>query len=441
MKNQGHPKALYFLSSVMMWERFSYYGMRAILVLFMASFLSFNTRTIGNVYGWFTGLVYLTPVIGGYISDRYWGPAKTTIVGSWVLVVGQFLMCFLAFKYNSSTLMLFYVAMAIIAMGNGFFKPCLSSLVGEFYEANDPRSDGAYTILYMGVNVGAFITPFVCGYLGEKVGWGWGFFAASVGMLLGALLLLWGKKRFIGDKGSCPLRTLEEKASGRPACRDNAPLTKEEKQKLAVIFILTFFSIFFWAAFEQAGSSLTLFAEKSTNRFIPFLNFEVPASWFQSLNPLFVIILAPLFSAFWVKLSNIRKEPSTPAKFIWSLFLVAGGFVLMIFAAMFNKVYGPVSMFWLVGAYLLHTVGELCTSPVGMSMVTKLSPAKFVSIMMAVFLGSSFFASVVAGVFAGNYDTMDHTTFFTVPVITTGVSGLLLLAIIRPLKKWMHGIH
>jgi POT family proton-dependent oligopeptide transporter len=329
--------------------------------------------------------------------------------------------------------------MAIITIGNGLFKPCLSSLIGEYYGPNDPRCDGGFTILYMGVNLGAFLCPFVCGYLGEKVGWCWGFFAAGVAMLIGAVLLLWGKKKYIGDKGSCPAK---KQAQDKTAtCNSDKPLTKEEKQKLAVIFILTFFSIFFWAAFEQAGSSLTLFAEKSTNRMIPFINFEVPASWFQALNPLFVIILAPLFSGLWINLAKIRKEPSTPAKFIWSLFLVAGGFVLMIFAAGFSKVYGPVSMFWLIGAYLLHTVGELCTSPVGMSMVTKLSPPKFVSIMMAVFLGSSFFASIVGGMFAGNYDTMDHKTFFTVPVITVGISGLLLLAVVRPLKRWMHGIH
>ncbi len=439
MNNQGHPKGVYFLSTIIMWERFSYYGMRAILVLFMAHFLSLSTQSVGNIYGWFTGLVYLTPVIGGYISDRYWGPVKTTIIGSWVLVIGQFLMSAMAFKHNSLTMFLFFTAMAFIAIGNGLFKPCLSSLVGEYYEPNDPRCDGGFTILYMGINLGAFLCPFVCGYLGEKVGWGWGFFAAAVGMLIGAILLLWGKKKYIGDKGSCPLHKKSQDKNA--TCYSSAPLTKEEKQKLAVIFILTFFSIFFWAAFEQAGSSLTLFAEQSTNRMIPLINFEVPASWFQSLNPLFVFILAPLFSGLWVKLSQIRKEPSTPAKFIWSLFLVAGGFVLMIFAAGLNKVYGPVSMLWLIGAYLLHTVGELCTSPVGMSMVTKLSPPKFVSIMMAVFLGSSFFASIVAGVFAGNYDTMDHETFFTVPVVTAAASGLLLLAIIRPLKRWMHGIH
>jgi POT family proton-dependent oligopeptide transporter len=439
MNNQGHPKGVYFLSTVMMWERFSYYGMRAILVLFMANFLRMSTETIGPIYGWFTGLVYLTPVFGGYISDRYWGPVKTTILGSWVLVIGQFLMSAMAFKYNSGTMILFFSAMAIITIGNGLFKPCLSSLIGEYYEPNDPRCDGGFTILYMGVNIGAFLCPFVCGYLGEKVGWCWGFFAAGVAMLIGAVLLLWGKKKYIGDKGSCPAK---KQAQDKTAtCNEDKPLTKEEKQKLAVIFILTFFSIFFWAAFEQAGSSLTLFAEKSTNRMIPFINFEVPASWFQSLNPLFVIILAPLFSGLWVNLAKIRKEPSTPAKFIWSLFLVAAGFVLMIFAAGFSKVYGPVSMFWLIGAYLLHTVGELCTSPVGMSMVTKLSPAKFVSIMMAVFLGSSFFASIVGGMFAGNYDTMDHAKFFTVPVITVGISGLLLLAVVRPLKRWMHGIH
>ncbi|MCX6113075.1 MAG: oligopeptide:H+ symporter, partial [Proteobacteria bacterium] len=243
MNKQGHPKAVYFLSAIIMWERFSYYGMRAILVLFMASFLSFSTRTLGNVYGWFTGLVYLTPVIGGYISDRYWGPVKTTILGSWVLVIGQFLMSALAFKYSSATLMLFYTSMAFIAIGNGLFKPCITSLVGEFYEPNDPRCDGGFTILYMGVNLGAFLCPFVCGYLGEKVGWGWGFFASGVGMLIGAILLLWGKKKYIGNKGACSVRAAQEKISGTAACDADKPLTKEEKQKLAVIFILTFFSI------------------------------------------------------------------------------------------------------------------------------------------------------------------------------------------------------
>ncbi|MFH1223982.1 MAG: peptide MFS transporter [Pseudomonadota bacterium] len=440
MNKHNHPKGVYFLSAVMLWERFSYYGMRALLVFFMMSFLGFSTKSFGNVYGWFTGMVYLTPVIGGYISDRFWGPVKTTIIGSWVLVVGQFLMSILAFKYNSSTLMFFYTAMCLIVIGNGLFKPCISSLIGEYYEPNDPRCDGGFTILYMGVNLGAFLSPFICGYLGQRVGWHWGFFASAVGMLIGAVLLLWGKEKYIGKKGSCPIHA-SHSGSSKKAKNDDKPLTKNEKQRLAVIVILTFFSVFFWAAFEQAGSSLSLFAEQSTNKFIPFINFEIPASWFQALNPLFIIILAPLFSELWLKLSDIKKEPSTPAKFIWSLFLVAAGFVLMIFAAMFNKTYGPVSMLWLVGAYFLHTIGELCTSPVGMSMVTKLSPAKFVSLMMGVFLGSSFLASIAGGIFAGNYDTMDHATFFSVPVITVGISGLVLLAVVRPLKRWMHGVH
>jgi POT family proton-dependent oligopeptide transporter len=441
MNKQGHPKAVYFLSAVMAWERFSYYGMRAILVLFMASFLSFSTVTLGNVYGWFTGFVYLTPLIGGYISDRYWGPVKTTVVGSWVLVVGQFLMFLLAFEYSSITLTLFYTAMFLIIIGNGLFKPCLSSLVGEFYEPNDPRCDGGFTILYMGVNLGAFLCPFVCGYLGERVGWQWGFLASAIGMLIGTLLLIWGKKRYLGDKGGCPVNIKKNSTARTKVLNDNKPLTKKEKQKLAVILILTFFSIFFWAAFEQAGSSMTLFAQKSTNRFIPIINFEIPASWFMSLNPLFIFLLAPVFSGLWIKLASVKKEPSTPAKFVWSLFLVGAGFVLMIFAAFFSKIYGSVSMLWLVGAYFLHTVGELCTSPVGMSMVTKLSPPKFVSLMMGVFLGSSFLANIVSGVFAGSYDSMDHGLFFTIPVVTAGVSGLLLLIIIKPLKKWMHGIN
>ncbi|MEI6093811.1 MAG: oligopeptide:H+ symporter, partial [bacterium] len=221
----------------------------------------------------------------------------------------------------------------------------------------------------------------------------------------------------------------------------NVPLTKEERQRIAVIFIMAFFVIFFWSAFEQAGSSLTLFAENSTARFIPFLNFTVPTTWFQSLNPLFIFVLAPLFSGLWVWMAEKNAEPSTPLKFVWGLVLVALGFVLMVFAVMAYEKNGAVSMFWLVGVYLVQTLGELCLAPVGLSLVTKLSPAKFASMLMGTWFIANFVANLVSGFFAGNYDAMDHKTFFMLPVLTAGGAAILLLLLVKPIKKWMHGIH
>jgi len=438
VKDLTQPKGIYFLFTVEMWERFNYYGMRAILVLFMTKALLFDTSQAGKVYGWFTGLVYLSPLIGGYIADRYWGKGRAIVVGCLLMALGQFMM---ASSSSSLSHSLFYASLLFIIIGNGFFKPNIASTVGMLYEKNDPRRDGGFTIFYMGVNLGAFIAPLVCGTLGERFGWGWGFASAGVGMIIGLFTFLWGNKRFLGDKAACPRIVT---ASGEKGyCHGDAPLTKEEKQRIAVIFIMMFFVIFFWASFEQAGSSLTLFAENSTNRLLQIgsWSFTVPTSWFQSINPLFIFILGPIFARLWVKMALAGSEPATVYKFVWGLVLLALGFILMVGAAYGAVGNNKVGMLWLVGAYLLHTMGELCLSPVGLSMVTKLSPAKFTSLLLGVWYLANFAANLVSGLFASNYDAMDHAKFFSIPVATAGGAAILLLFLARPIRRWMHGVH
>jgi POT family proton-dependent oligopeptide transporter len=441
----GHPGGLYLCFSVEMWERFSFYGMRAILVLFMTKFLMLSTEQAGHLYGWYLGVVYLTPLIGGYIADRYWGMNKAIIFGGLTMAFGQLLLAGVAFldpeSVSPSTMMwLFYLSLIVIVVGCGFIKANITAVVGTMYEKNDPRRDGAFTIFYMGINIGAVMAPLVCGTLGENVGWGWGFGSAGILMLVGVVNYMLFNKKLIPAVAFSPAGSKKTKDGQAITCD---PLTKEEKHRIAVIFIMAFFVIFFWSAFEQAGSSLTLFADRQTARDISIFgwNWVIPTSWFQTLNPLFVVILAPFFSGLWVKLAERNIEPSTPFKFVWGLGLLALGFVLMVFAVMSYKTYGPVSMLWLVGVYFVHTMGELCLSPVGLSLVTKLSPARFASLLMGVWFTANFIANLVGGLFAGNYDAMDHTKFFMIPVATAGGAAILLLILVKPIRKWMHGIH
>jgi len=426
--HKEHPKGLFLLFFVEMWERFSYYGMRALLVLYMVKALQFSTEKSGQIYGWYTGLVYLTPLMGGYIADRYLGQRKCILIGGILMALGHFAMAFPPLPF-------FYSALILLIIGNGFFKPNISTVVGTLYKKNDPRRDAGFTIFYMGINLGAFFSPLICGVLGEKIGWHYGFSAAGVGMVLGLAMYLWGQKALLGDKCMYPA------CSSRNKEAEDRPLTRTEKQRIAVIFIMAFFTIFFWAAFEQAGSSLTLFADRETSRVIPLLNWEMPASFFQSINPLLIILFAPLFSKLWIRLGEKKLEPSTPVKFVWGLALLGVGFIVMIAAAATYQKYGPVSMLWLFAAYFFHTMGELCLSPVGLSMVTKLSPPKFVSLMMGTWFLSSFAANFVGGFFAGNYDAMNHTTFYMIPTGTALGAALLLILLTPKLKKWMHGIH
>jgi POT family proton-dependent oligopeptide transporter len=471
-----HPPGLYLLFTVEMWERFSYYGMRAILMLFMVKFLMLSTRFSGTVYGLYTGLVYLTPLFGGYLADRYLGARRSIVIGALVMAAGEFALTFCGLSMSPPppggavtslpfvTWALFYVGLSLLIVGNGFFKPNISTTVGKLYEQNDPRRDSAFTIFYMGINLGAFFSPLICGTLGERYGWFYGFGAAGVGMLAGLVIYLLGQERYLGDAGKQPgmSRTTIEKP--------HDPLTHEEKQRIAVIFILAFFVIFFWVSFEQAGSSLTLFADRLTNRVIPMVNWshlwaevqalfggaaavsqpwivnwEFPASWFQSVNPVLIVLLAPLFSSIWLRLGMHKMEPSTPTKFAIGLGLLTLSMVVMVGASMLiggdESGHIKVSWLWLGGCYFMCTLGELCLSPVGLSMVTKLSPLRFSSLLMGTWFGSNFLANLVSGLFAGLYDTMSKTTFFWILVGASGGATLVLVFLVKPLQKWMHGIH
>jgi proton-dependent oligopeptide transporter, POT family len=421
------PRGLYLLFTVEMWERFSYYGMRALLVLYMTKELMFSTEKAGNIYGWYTGLVYLTPLLGGYIADRYWGARKCILIGGILMALGHFAMAF-------SPLPFFYSALILLIFGNGFFKPNISTTVGKLYTEHDARRDGGFTIFYMGINLGAFFSPLICGTLGERVGWHYGFGAAGVGMLIGLAIYMWLGDRLLGDAGKIP----DNKPSDDPTKQPD-PLTTEEKHRIAVIFILAFFVIFFWASFEQAGSSLTLFAEHSTDRHIEFLNWEFPTSWFQSVNPFLIFILAPMFSAIWIRLAEHGKDPSTPVKMALGLALLTIGMVVMVVAGgIVDTNEGMVSMIWLLMAYFMFTVGELCLSPIGLSMVTKLSPVRFGSLMMGTWFGANFLSNLVGGIFAGNYDAMSKSTFFMIPVATAGTAAVVLFVLSPKLKRWMH---
>ena len=444
-----HPKGLYMLFMVEMWERFNYYGMRALLTLFMiSSVIGFDKSTAFSVYGWFAALVYLTPVIGGHLADRYIGKRHSITIGAILMMVGQFVMASYGFVPARTAL---FAGLALIVIGNGFFKPNISSIVGELYEPNDPRRDGGFTIFYMGINVGAFIAPFITGFVGEQsrmsapawVEWRYGFMAAGIGMLAGLIWYLASQKKYLGDVGLRPVASLRAIAGTGNGKEPKRPLTKEEKDKIKAIFVFTFIAIFFFAFFEQAGSSLSTFADESVNRLVnlPFIgSFEVPASWFQSVNPIAVVVLAPVFARMWIRMGTKGREPSVPVKFGWGVFLLGVGFLVLAVGAMF-LIGGPINMFWLIALYIIHTTGELCLSPVGLSMVTKLSPAKYISVFMGVWLTSSFFGNLMGGYFAKLSVDLSKPVFFAVPGAISLLFGVGVWIFAGKIRRWMHGVN
>lgn len=490
--SMSHPKGLYLLFFTEMWERFSYYGMRAIFVLYMVNGLKMAENDASNIYGSYTGLVYLTPLLGGYLSDRFLGNRRSIEIGGILMAIGQFLMFFSASTSGATAITLMWAGLTSLIIGNGFFKPNISTMVGQLYPEGDRRVDSAFTIFYMGINLGAFFSPLVCGTLGEKIAFKWGFFAAGVGMVIGVLLFLAQKNKYlVTDKGEpigMPNKKLDTKNIAYligailliffllnfktmfnvdrdvigyfifgsmiiiPAIIiSDKSLTSTEKSRIWVIFILAFFVIFFWGAFEQAGASLTIFADKQTDRHI--FGWEMPASYFQSVNPLSIIVLAPLFSAMWIKLGNKNMEPSTPRKMALGLGLVALGYVLIAFAVKGVDASTKINMFWLFSLYVVHTMGELCLSPIGLSMVAKLSPARFSSLLM----GTWFLANAAANKFAGTLSELipseaNPTTsfvgfqitnlyeFFLVFIIMCGVAAGILFLISGKLQKMMGGI-
>lgn len=441
---KGHPKGLYMLFMVEMWERFNYYGMRALLTLFMASsVIEFTKATSSKIYGAFTALVYLTPVFGGILADRWIGKRHSITIGAILMAAGQFTLA--AYDIIPARLAL-GTGLVLIILGNGFFKPNISSIVGELYEPNDARRDGGFTIFYMGINIGALIAPLICGTLGQKIAWKYGFMAAGIGMLIGLVWYLISQKKYLGDIGLYPVG--KSKDAKTPAVDPNKPLTSEEKDKIKAIFTFVFFAVFFFAFFEQAGTSLTFFADEATKLAyalpfsLPFIGNELKleASWFQSVNPFFVVILAPMFAKLWRDLANKGKEPSIPTKFGWGLFLQGVGFVIIAVGASFFLKTGPVGVLWLIGVYFFCTCGELCLSPVGLSMVTKLAPAKYMSLLMGVWLMASFFGNLLAGWLASFYESWKLTTLFSVPAALSIVFGIIMWIMTRKVKSWMHGV-
>ncbi|MBK6529126.1 MAG: peptide MFS transporter [Deltaproteobacteria bacterium] len=440
---KGHPKGLYLLFATEMWERMSYYGMRALLVLYMTGAADhggfhWSRATALKIYGTYTALVYLTPLAGGYIADRYLGQRRAVVLGGFLMMIGHFLMAV-------PGVTAFFAALTFLIVGNGFFKPNISTMVGGLYPPGDARRDGAFTIFYMGINLGAFLSPLVCGTLGEKLGWHWGFGSAGVGMGLGLITFLALNKRLLGGVGLAPAPRGAQKL-GPPGEGDyrapgevqteTAKLTHVERDRLGVIFALAFFNIFFWAAFEQAGGLMTLYTDTKVDRHL--FGLVVPTTWFQSINPMFIVLMGPLFSILWVRLAKARREPSTPAKLGIGLLLLSFGFVLMLGASKQTADGGQAAMFWVVGAYFFHTVGELCLSPVGLSAVSKLAPARFASLMMGVWLLSSFVANYLAGLIGGYSERLGEFTLFATIVGVTAAAGAVLIALSPVITKRMH---
>ena len=463
---KGHPKGLYVLFVTEMWERFSYYGMRAIFVLFLTKALLYDKAFGSDIYGSYTGLVYLTPLLGGYMADRYWGNRKSIIVGGVLMAIGQFIMFLAGSFYENvdTSRILMMGGLTALILGNGFFKPNISTMVGQLYPKGDKRIDSAFTIFYMGINLGAFFAPLVCGFLGDTGNPGdfkWGFLAACFGMILSLILFIWLKDKYIVTPEGKPIGagpnnaretsdvdTAAEVKSEFSSSQiitwllieaglfglffflgqgvigsfifslsiaapgfiiSDKSLTKVEKQRIWVIYIVAFFVIFFWAAFEQAGASLTFFAEEQTNRNL--MGTVIPASYFQSINAVAIVIFASVFVAIWGFLGKRNLEPASPYKQAIGLFLLALGYLVIAIGVKGIDPSTKVSMMWLVSLYTIHTFGELCLSPIGLSMVNKLAPVKFASLLMGVWFLSTSAANKFAGTLSSYYpETMLMTS-------------------------------
>jgi POT family proton-dependent oligopeptide transporter len=435
----GHPAGLFLLFGTEMWERFSYYGMRALLVLTMVAGtkaadpgFGWDAASALKLYGTYTALVYFTPLIGGWLADNYMGQRISVIIGGLIMAAGQFTLA----ASVPGNLSLFYVGLGLLTVGNGFFKANISTMVGELYREGDPRRDGGFTIFYMGINAGAFLAPFVCSTFGESAAYGWryGYFAAGCGMMLSVVIQLLFARRFLGEVGLRPSAKRSLAASGGA----HAKLTKIERDRLRVIFMLFVFVVLFWASFEQAGGLMNLYAEQKTNRFIT-ATYEIPAGYFQSVNSLFIIMLAPVFAGIWNRMARVGRNPATPTKMVFGLLLTALGFVFMVGAVFDQRAHGKASMLWLIMAYLFQTMGELCISPVGLSVVTKLAPLRLASVMMGVWFLINFVANWIAGQVGALAESLGDLSIFGGITVVLVVFSMILWMVSGRLIQWMHG--
>lgn len=483
----GHPVGLSTLFFTEMWERFSYYGMRALLILFMVASaeesggLGFEAEEAAAIYGLYTCGVYLLTLPGGWMADRLIGAQKAIWYGGIIIMLGHFT---LAIPSETT----FFIGLILIVIGTGLLKPNVSAIVGDLYPEGGARRDAGFSVFYMGINIGAFLGPLVCSYLGEEVNWHMGFAFAGVGMFFGLIQFHLTKKN-LGEIGIAPNIELDTK--GKHESGNNilaiafaavsvlllvglqstgvidvftprglaeatfviigvvavgyfayvllaGGLDTEEKKKVVVIFVLVMAAAMFWAGFEQAGSSLNLFAERYTDRMIG--GWEIPAGWLQSVNPMFIIIFSPIFGALWLRLAMKNMNPRTPIKFALGLILLAAGFFVMVQAAKIAAGGSQAAPFFLILTYFLHTSGELCLSPVGLSTTTKLAPRRYVSQMMGMWFVGTALGNLVAGLVAGAFDpgsVEQMPDLFMSVVLSTGGAGLVLLVLSPWMQKWM----
>ena len=477
----GHPRGLATLFFTEMWERFSYYGMRALLLLYMtapvaAGGMELDTATGGAIYGLYTSMVYMMTLPGGWVADRLIGQRRAVLYGGILIACGHFSMA-----VPSTTT--FYVGLFLIVIGTGLLKGNVSVIVGALYGKNDIRRDAGFSIFYMGINLGAFVAPLICGYLGQKITWHAGFAAAGFGMLIGVIQYVLGG-RYLGDAGKYPAPAESVEAGALLRRRaiiwgiilvaavaafavasytgalgitprqvsDGAGYgllivtvvffgwlfltpgwTPEERRHLYAIGVLFLAAALFWSLFEQAGSTLNLFADRDTRT--TFLGWGYPSSWFQSVNSLFVWSFAPVFAVLWIRLG--RRQPSTPVKFALGLILVGAGFAVLVVAARLAQNGVQVSPMWLIVTYLLHTCGELCLSPVGLSAMTKLAPVRIGGLMMGVWFLATSVGNFIAGRVSGFYESMPLPTLFMTIAVVGIVPGVILLLLAPPIKRMM----
>jgi POT family proton-dependent oligopeptide transporter len=421
-----------------LWERFAYYGMRALLILYLidgARGRGWTQETASRLYGWFIGLTYLTPVAGGWIADRYLGTNRSLLLGATVLTLGH-----LSLSLGSS--ISFYLGLALVVAGTGFFKPNVHTMVGQLFQAGDPRRDSGFTLYYMGINLGAFFGPLVCAWLAGKYGWDYGFAGAATGMAIGTLFYLWARQRWLRDVGISP-RSIATSTLRYPA------LTAAERRQILAIAITTVFVVVFWLAFEQVGSSINVFAAHRVERSAPewlaglVPNREIPAAWFQSINPFFVLVLAPTLAVLWQRLGP--RAPSTAAKMVIGLILLGLAYIVLLAGAAQSDRGIPASPWFLVGFYLVYTLGELCFLPVGISFVSQNAPVKFASMLMGLWLTANFMANVIGGYLAGMVEQIERgevfrvlggeADFFLIFVVGCLTAGGLLTLLVPVIKR------
>ena len=439
----GHPRGLSFLFATEMWERFSYYGMRALLVLYLVKYVllpEHSSQVIGlltlkggletifgplepqpfasQIYGTYTALVYLTPIFGGLLADRVLGQRKTVVIGATLMAIGHFMMVF-------EPLLLF--ALLTLILANGLFKPNISTQVGGLYKEGDPRRDSAYSIFYVGINLGAFLAPLICGTLGEKWGWHYGFGAAGVGMVIGLLIYLRGLRELPPD----------ELEKAKAAHAEHNPMSREDWRAVFALLILFLPNTLFWAAYEQQGNTIALWADSYTDRSIDLLLWqgEIPVTWFQAFNPFMIFVFTPLIVKLWAIQSRRGSEPSTVAKMAMGCFIVALSYLVMVAAAFYTASGGKATWLWLFLYFVIITIGELYLSPVGLSLVSKVAPARVLSLMMGVWLSTSFLGNFLAGWLGSYWSSMEKPNFFFMIAGVAAAAGLSIILLNKPLRK------